>query len=218
MKLVFLSQPNWFPPEYKRGLDNFVKFLRARDLDPRSIGITDQPTESPMDEVIQLMEQCSGSIVLGIPQIEVLQGRLKSNEIIPPLYLGTEWNHIEAALAHSLGLPVLVIHDARVVRGVFDPGAMNTFLHRVEFADESWALTEPIPGAIAKWSERLRSPTSANRRGGLPEPTLQWGCYHFEGKQGLYCPSCYENKGQLIPVPRLAGGHYKCPSCAAQLS
>ncbi len=49
-------------------------------------------------------------------------------------------------------------------------------------------------------------------------PTLKWGCYKFEGIEGLYCPVCYEEKGQKIPASRLLGGRYKCPKCKAELS
>jgi len=48
--------------------------------------------------------------------------------------------------------------------------------------------------------------------------TLKWGCYIFEGTQGLFCPVCYEEKGLKIPASRLQGGHYKCPRCKAELS
>jgi predicted RNA-binding Zn-ribbon protein involved in translation (DUF1610 family) len=49
-------------------------------------------------------------------------------------------------------------------------------------------------------------------------PTLKWGCYKFEGVNGLYCPVCFEVNGQKIPASRLPGGHYKCPKCKAELS
>ena len=83
-----------------------------------------------MDEVIRLMKQCGGAIVLGVPQIEVRAGVLKGNDIDEPFSLGTEWNHIEAALAYALELPTLVIHDQTVVRGCSIVEPQNRFCMR----------------------------------------------------------------------------------------
>ncbi len=156
MRPIFLSQPTWVPPEHRSGLSKFKNLLRVRDLDPRSMGVTDRPSQLPLNEVIQLMEGCYGAIILGIPQIEVHSGKLKGEEITSRFSLGTEWNHIEAALAYSLQLPVLVIHDATVGRGIFDRGAANAFIYTVDFSSESWALSDEISGALGAWCGRLR--------------------------------------------------------------
>lgn len=206
------------PDAHRQGLANFTRMLELHGLEPRTIGVTDQPSMSPMDEVIELMKKSVGSIILGFPQIDVQSGKVKGTAIDAPFCLATEWNHIEAALAHALQLPVLLIHDTTVVRGVFDRGATNTFLHSANFASESWGLSDQIDGAVTKWCERLRPASFSQQPGNLPTPTLKWGCYKFEGKEGLYCPACYETSGKTIPVPRLTGGHYKCPVCKAELS
>ncbi|MCY3992743.1 MAG: hypothetical protein OXF50_16080 [Caldilineaceae bacterium] len=156
LKPVFVSQPSWVPPEHCSGLDNFRNLLRLRNLDPRTVGVTDLPSLSPLDEVIQLMERCYGAIILGIPQIEVQSGNLKGDEITSPFSLGTEWNHIEAALAYSLRLPVLVIHDVKVRRGIFDRGAANAFIYGVDFSSDSWSLSDKISGALGAWCCRLK--------------------------------------------------------------
>ncbi|MCY4086247.1 MAG: hypothetical protein OXG37_05000 [Actinomycetia bacterium] len=156
MKPVFVSQPTWVPPEHRPGLDKFKNLLWEHDLDPRSIGITDIPSQVPLDEVIKLLEHCYGAIILGIPQIEVQSGKLKGVKITSPFSLGTEWNHIEAALAYSLQLPVLVIHDVTVGRGIFDRGAANAFIHAVDFSSDSWSLTDRISGVLETWSDRFR--------------------------------------------------------------
>ena len=156
MRPIFVSQPTWVPPGHSSGLDNFKNLLRARGLDPRSVGVTDFPSQAPLVEVIKLMESCYGALILGIPQIEVQSGKLKGEEITSPFSLGTEWNHIEAALAYSLQLPVLVIHDVNVERGIFDRGAANAFIYAVDFSFDSWSLTDEISGALAAWCDRLR--------------------------------------------------------------
>ena len=157
MNPVFLSRPSWVSEKYRPGLDHFQTLLREQHLDPRSVGVTDYANDVPMAEVIRLMKQCAGAIVLGVPQIEVMTGVLKGDDIAEPFSLGTEWNHIEAALAYALELPTLVIHDQTVVRGVFDRGATQSFLHEVDLSCPTWALSERIVGAIGTWRGRLQT-------------------------------------------------------------
>ena len=157
MNPIFLSRPSWVAAKYRPGINHFQMLLQEQHLDPRSVGVTDYPTDAPMDEVLRLMKQCGGAIVLGVPQIEVRTGVLKECDIEKPFSLGTEWNHIEAALAYAVGLPTLVIHDETVIRGVFERGATHSFLHKVDLSCPTWALAEPILGAIRTWRRRLQT-------------------------------------------------------------
>ncbi|MFC2188354.1 hypothetical protein ACFCT7_13645 [Fulvivirgaceae bacterium LMO-SS25] len=221
MKKIFLSRPNWIPEKCKIGLDNFYNLLESNELDPRTIGQSDYPNESPLDEVIKLMHKCHGTIVLGIPQIEITNGFIKEIEITNKTILGTEWNHIEAALAHSLNQPMLIIHDQSVTRGVFDRGACNTYLHAVDMTNDSWAISKSISGAITNWKSKLKEPTGLNFQNiskGDEKPTLKWGMYKFEGENGLFCPVCYNKEGLKMPCSRVNSYYYRCPNCNAKLS
>jgi hypothetical protein len=97
---VFVSRPNWVAPEFKAGLDIFLNLLKSVDLQPRTVGSTDPPTKTPLDEVLLLMKECQGAIILGYPQISVERGQCKGADC-SGLSLPTEWNHIEAALAYN---------------------------------------------------------------------------------------------------------------------
>ena len=155
MRPVFVSRPTYVLPEHRKGLNNFETLLRARDLEPHTVGVTDYASLSPLDEVIQLMEECVGAVILGFPQIEVRSGTLKGEEIQAPFCLGTEWNHIEGGLAYALKLPLLVISDDSVVRGIFEVGAGNIFSYSADFSSESWPSDDQISGAVTAWHRRL---------------------------------------------------------------
>ncbi|MGB8298812.1 MAG: hypothetical protein WCG85_25570 [Polyangia bacterium] len=153
---IFLSRPTWVSPEFEPGLANFYKLLAMVQLNPRTLGVgADRPTVSPMDEVIALMNECRGAVILGFPQIIVASGRCKADEIASNLVLGTEWNHIEAGLAYARGLPLLAVHHVGVSRGIFDRGAINSFIHQVDLSSPAWALDETVTGALKKWSEKV---------------------------------------------------------------
>jgi hypothetical protein len=155
MKEVFVSRPNWVPEEFEKGLVNFYNLLKAHELNPRTIGRSDYPSKNPLDEVIGLLKKCQGTIVLGLPQIDIQVGKIKGEDIPSAFQLCTEWNHIEAALAHSLKHPLLVIHHLKVSRGIFDRGAGDYFLHQVDFSDHSWPMADGISGALLNWKSEL---------------------------------------------------------------
>ncbi|KKK64294.1 hypothetical protein LCGC14_2985660, partial [marine sediment metagenome] len=155
MTNVFLSRPTWISSEFEKGLQGFLQVLDSHNLRPRTIGTTDFPNKSPLDEVIKLMEECAGSIILGYPQIEVSSGFLKGKKIKKSFSLGTEWNHIEASLAYAKKLPLLVIHHTSVVRGIFEIGALNNYIYSKDLSDATWPLSPEISGALKNWVDSL---------------------------------------------------------------
>lgn len=154
---IFLSRPTWVPPEYEEGLNNFLRLLNNLMLEPHTIGTTEYPINSPMDEVIEKMEQTSGVLILGYPQIFMSAGDIKDQKITSSVSLATEWNHIEASLAYSRKLPLLIIHDLTVIRGIFDRGAINKFVYKKDLKNSAWALSEEINGAIRSWKKKIES-------------------------------------------------------------
>jgi hypothetical protein len=155
---VFVSRPTWVAPEFQRGLDGFVGILGNAGLRPRTLGVTDQPSKIPLDEVIQLLDACSGAIILGYPQILATAGSIKNQPLANPLTLATEWNHIEAGLAHARALPLLVVHHLGVGRGVFDHGAIPSFIYEANLTDPAWSLSIQISGALDRWKRDVLTP------------------------------------------------------------
>jgi hypothetical protein len=137
-------------------LGRFYDSWKRWKLASRTLGAgKDRPTKSPLDEVIALMDECQGAIILGYPQITATFGQCKDKDLSEPLVLATEWNHIETGLAYAKGLPLLTIHHRGVTRGVFDRGAINSFIHEVDMADSGWPLGEQISGALEKWTSNV---------------------------------------------------------------
>lgn len=152
---IFLSRPNWIDKDYINGLEGFILLLSNLGMNPRTIGKTDYPNKSPMDEVVKLMEQCSGAIILGYPQIIVNSGIIKEKQIDKEFLLPTEWNHIETGLAYAREIPLLVIHHLGITRGVFDRGALSNYIYEINMADSNWPLRPDIQGALANWKKEV---------------------------------------------------------------
>ena len=45
------------------------------------------------------------------------------------------------------------------------------------------------------------------------KPTMQWGCYIFEGDARLYCPACFDTKGMKYVTTRLNSRRRRCSVC-----
>lgn len=201
---IFLSRPTWIGDDFKTGLDIFLSKLSDLELTPRTLGTTDYPTKSPLDEVIKIMKKCRGAVILGYPQIEVITGKVKDSEINPPILLPTEWNHIEAGLAYASSLPLLVIHHNGVCRGIFDRGALNSFIFSKDFKDPTWPNHNDLSGAIRSWRNDVL--------GYSPTPEKSKLIISLEKIQGEICTLMAINR--KITDPRLLGHHRESTACS----
>ena len=59
----------------------------------------------------------------------------------------------------------------------------------------------------------LKAATSAP----VEKPVVKWGCYQFDGDDGLYCTACFDTKRQKNRVTRLNTQFRQCPVCKALL-
>ncbi len=78
-------------------------------------------------------------------------------------------------------------------------------------------INEVIAGSrqLAEQSEQGRVLNEALLETGK-KPQLKWGCYQFEGEQGLFCTACYDTKGQKIQTTRMNSNFRMCPVCKAK--
>jgi hypothetical protein len=210
MTHIFLSRPTWVPHEFSAGLAAFVLFLKSIGLNPRTLGSTDYPHQSPLDEVIRIMGDCEAAVILGYPQIEIASGKLKDKPLNCPILLGTEWNHIEAALAYSKSLPLLVIHHQGVTRGIFDRGTLNSFVHEIDLTAPAWCLDEGTNGAVQSWKSRIGQASKSKLS---PEQLIRNASIPI-------CPNCSTSERttylRTIPIDfiEIENATHECPACS----
>jgi hypothetical protein len=151
---LFVSRPNWVADEFRPGMDGFLSLLKSSGFRPRTIGASDRPLGAPLDEVIRLMDLCSAAVILGYPQVVVATGTIKGTTITEVLELPTEWNHIEASLAYAKRLPLLVISHEGMRRGIFDRGALGSFIYELNLTNPAWPLSAGLPEALDQLRDR----------------------------------------------------------------
>jgi hypothetical protein len=206
---IFLSRPTWIATEFQAGMETFMTQLRNLSLDPRTLGVSDYPSKAPLDEVIDILTECKGAIVLGVPQIEVHAGRLKGEALNGNLVLGTEWNQLEAALAYAAGLPIIVVHHNTVSRGIFDRGVLNAYVHSVDLSSPTWSMDTGVNGAICRWKDNCaKGSGNFSRSTQVPIAPEKPTCPNCSTSQKLIYMSPIPS-----PLSEIAGGEWECSSC-----
>ena len=136
---TFVSRPTWAPPAIEQKLAAFYELLSDTGFKANTIGKSQAPLKSPFEDVKRLIRKCKCTIVLGLPQVFIEAGTLKSIPITSAVAFATEWNQIEATMSLMLDLPTLVLlHDTVAARGIFDRGAANVFVYSFNTLEDSW--------------------------------------------------------------------------------
>src|SRR5262245_49409629 len=152
---VFVSCPTSLSPAQEGCRRVVLRELDRQNLEPRALGRSDYPTDLPLREVYLLAKHCSGGVVLGFEQYLSGEGLWKrgtpeerpSSDAVP---FPSSWNHLEAGVLYSLGLPLLVFAEQGVTGGVFDPGVTDVFVHHMPSPEMKSASRQALQAVFQK--------------------------------------------------------------------
>jgi len=154
---IFLSVGSTSNEQQEQFVQAVEQHLRANDFIPQTVGRTYFSSQQPLKAVGELMSQCVGTVIIAYERLhigEALERRGNPNEKeIRSVNLPTVWNQIEAAMAYTLGHPLLVI----VEHGIKSEGLLEVgYDWYVQWVDlDRAALQEPsYIGAFADWKRR----------------------------------------------------------------
>src|SRR5262249_27062792 len=107
-------------------------------------------------------KHCSGGVILGFEQFFAQSGLWKRNTpdaspLASPAPFPTPWNHLEAGILYSLGLPLLVFAEEGVVGGVFDRGVTDVFIHRMPLPTMTSSAKKALSAVFQKWQASVRT-------------------------------------------------------------
>lgn len=162
---VFVSCPTVLnhPQEGARAL--LLKYLNDHNLEARSLGRSDYPSEFPLREVLMIARHCAGGLVLGFEQFQATSGIWKRDAGVgagermlsagETVAVPTPWNHLEAGMLFSLGLPLLIFREKTISGGVFDPGVTDVFIHDMPSASVSSLQKASLKEVFLKWHGKV---------------------------------------------------------------
>ena len=124
---VFVSLGRTGSPRQEEFARAIESLLKERGYTPRTVGRTDFSYEKPLKKISQVLQDCSGTIVIALERIHIDSGvEFRDSDRKIPLdnvNIPTVWNQIEATMAYMLGQPLLAIVDANLrSEGVLESG------------------------------------------------------------------------------------------------
>jgi hypothetical protein len=157
---VFVSKPNTMTPEQLLVWTQIKQALLGLGLRPRTVGDTDFPGHSPLVDVVALLRQCNGALVLGFSQLQATDALLyrgtPKERREPEVRLATAWNQMEASMAFSLGLPLLLVREDGVrEEGMLDRGSLPLFIHSTDLSP-AWAESQAFQEPLGYWVGEVR--------------------------------------------------------------
>lgn len=171
---VFVSVGSTANPAHEAFVKAVEDRLRAEGLTPLTVGRNYFTSDSPFIGVNKLMDDCRGVVVIALERIHVESATEKRGSPaegqLRDVKLATPWNQIEATLAYSRRLPLLVLveqgvrQDGLLEQG-FDWYVLNTPLEPAALA------TPQFNGVLASWTKKLASaPATPPAAAGHPSP------------------------------------------------
>lgn len=158
---IFVSRPTSLNPQQRTFAEYVCGVLEDLGLDTRTLGRTDYPTYNPLREVFSIAKHCSGALILGFIQCECTAGVSKpgteqQKALRDPVVFPTPWNQLEAGIAYSLRLPILVFREHGINGGIFDPGVSDIFVHEMPRIPITEEKKEEVREVCLKWQAAVR--------------------------------------------------------------
>ncbi len=155
---IFLSVGRTFTPQQEIFVSTLESFLTSQGLIPQTVGRTYFSSQQPLKAVMELMDECAGSIILAFERTQIVQAfekrGSKDERQIVDLKLPTVWNQIEATIAYSKGHPLMVIvENGLKAEGLLEQG-YDWYVQSVPLSQEALSGRE-FQGMFGDWKRRV---------------------------------------------------------------
>lgn len=149
--------------------EEFVKAiedrLRSEGLVPQTVGRNTFSSDAPLKAVTELMDTCSGIMVIALERSFFPSGTEKrggdNEKQLQNISIATPWNHIEAAMAYSRRLPIFVITEEGLKsEGLLEPG-YDWFVLSVPL-DPSKLNSLQFNGILSDWKSKIMKHKSSS--------------------------------------------------------
>ena len=175
-KLVFVSVGATATAEQESFVRSIEDRLRSESLIPKTVGRNTFSADAPLKAITELMEKCSGIVVIALERSYFPSGLDKRGGPrqvnLADTRLPTPWNHIEAAMAYTKHLPLLVIvEDGLKAEGLLEPG-YDWYVQKLPLAETALVSNE-FNGVLADWKEKVLALESGAGSPSPSPPTLR---------------------------------------------
>ncbi len=163
---IFLSYPKPYLKRQKEFIERITQYLEERELQPRTLGVTDYDMDAPLTAIRRLMLESNGLVTVAFRRslIEKGKGKPASDNGEEEYDLSNNWLtspycQIEPAMAYQLGLLVLIFREKGVIaEGVLEKGVLGTYMPEFDLDHDldDYFKSEEWRQIIHKWEGYVR--------------------------------------------------------------
>lgn len=140
--------------------------LRSEGLVPHSVGRNTFSADAPLKAVSELLNKCAGVVVIALERTYFPAGTekrgSKKEAQLSDVRVATPWNQIEAAMAYTLGRPILVIVEEGLrSEGLLERG-YDWYVQWVKL-DMTALSTPEFNGVLASWKSKMLNTVGAGK-------------------------------------------------------
>jgi hypothetical protein len=156
---VFISIGSATTPEQRGFIDGALESLEASGLSPRIMNENEWSHKQPLVAIKKEIKECKGAVVIAFTRSSFKKGieiGKNGNRELENINLTTPWNQIEAAMAYSFDLPLLVVAE----KGLKAEGLIEQdYDWNVYWTDLSLdaAKSESFKGFIKSWKQSVEN-------------------------------------------------------------
>lgn len=154
---VFISKPGTLTVLQQELVQEIIGILAKENIDATTVSRADYPSVGAISEVRRVLIGCSGALIIGFRQLEVIKGTWRSGteeaKSIENAALPTTWNHVESGMAAMVGLPMLFLVEHGMIAGLFEFGDVG---HSVIILDLLKPNHNEIRRSISVWAHSVR--------------------------------------------------------------
>jgi hypothetical protein len=205
---VFISKGSAATDEQRAFVDAVLEMLDTIGISARIMGENEWSYEQPLRAIKKIMKDCDGAVIIAYTRTQFDEGvELKKNKTIPisNVKLPTAWNQIEASMAYSFELPLLVVAE----NGLKSEGLIeNGYDWRVYWTDlhPDVVKSESFKGFLQSWKRAVDEKKQTSPSAGVDLSKVSVG----KLVSMLSLPQLWSLVGVLATVIALvAGSSYK---------
>lgn len=161
---IFVSKPAVLTTPQSELLREVIHVLTAENVMVATVERENYPNVGAVSEVRRVISGCTGIVVLGFSQLHISSGTWRDGteerKELKNAAMPTAWNHIEAEMAAMAGLPMLVLVERSVTRGLFDFGDVGHVVTEVDLLQPNH---HQLRKSIQDWCHAVREQCTAGR-------------------------------------------------------
>lgn len=164
---IFLSYPKPYLKRQEEFIGKVTQYLQERELQPRTLGVTDYDMDAPLTAIRRLMLESNGLVTIAFRRSLIKQGTGKpASDIgegeydLSNKWLTSPYCQIEPAMAFQLGLPVLILREKGVIEeGILEKGVLGVYMPEFDLSCDlnDYFKSKEWMQIIHKWESYVRT-------------------------------------------------------------